>query len=153
MKSLIICDSNHRGNTGMIAKVFAEVLQAPILTSAQARVEKVRENDIVGFGSGIYMGKHSADLLSLADQLPFGSGQKVFIFSTSWSGITHMGENHKALRDKLEAKGYKIVGEFTCKGMATFGPLKFLGGINKGHPDKEEIGLAKLFAEGVKGGN
>lgn len=149
MKTLLICDSQHNGNTEMIARIFAEALDASILKSAVARVERIRENDLVGFGSGIYGGKHSQGLLGLADRLPFGEGQKVFLFSTSWTGLMQMEKNHRLLREKLEAKGYRIVGQFSCKGVARFGPLKLIGGINKGHPDAEELELARMFAEGV----
>ena len=63
-----------------------------------------------------------------------------------------MDKNHKALKDKLRAKDYDVIGNFSCLGSATFGPLKWLGGINKNHPDAEELDLARMFAEGVGSG-
>jgi flavodoxin len=150
MKTLIICDSEHNGNTKKVAEVMAKELGAEIVESAKVEAGDLGQYDMVGLGSGIYMGKHSASLLSLADKLPFGNGKKVFIFSSSWSGIKDIEKNHKALKEKLEAKDYEIVGNFSCLGWSTFGPLKFFGGVNKHHPDAEELELARMFAEGVK---
>jgi len=149
MKTLIICDSNHVGNTKKIADVMAEELSAKVVVSSVVEAGALGEYDLVGFGSGIYMGKHDKALLSLVDKLPFGSGKKVFIFSTSWTGIKQMEKNHEILRAKLQSKNYNIIGSFSCLGKAMFGPLKLFGGINKNHPDAEEMELAKMFACGV----
>lgn len=149
MKTLIICDSKHLGNTKKVAEVMAEELNAIIVESAKVQAGDLGQYDLVGFGSGIYMGKHDQSLLGLADKLPFGNGKKIFIFSTSWTGLGQMEKNHKLLADKLRAKDYNIVGNFSCLGMATFGPLKWFGGINKNHPDSEEMELAKMFVRGV----
>ncbi|MDD3006372.1 MAG: flavodoxin family protein [Candidatus Pacebacteria bacterium] len=152
MKTLIICDSKHRGNTRKIADVMAEALGATIVGSDKVQAGDLGQYDLVGFGSGIYMGKHDQNLLSLVDKLPFGSGKKVFLFSSSLKGLVQMDKNHKALKDKLRAKDYDVIGNFSCLGSATFGPLKWLGGINKNHPDAEELDLARMFAEGVGSG-
>jgi flavodoxin len=151
MKTLIVCDSVHKGNTRKIAEMFSAVLGGEILTSAKTPVEIVREYDLVGFGSGIYFSKHHKQLLNLVDTLPFGSDQRVFIFSTRGAGDdSKVGKLHSALREKLEAKGYKIVGEFSCRGLDMFGPFKLVGGLNKGHPDAEDLEAARRFAEGLK---
>jgi len=149
MKTLIICSSKHLGNTRKIAEAMAGELEATIVSPDKVQAGDLGQYDLVGFGSGIYIGKHDQSLLSLADKLPFGSGKKVFLFSTSWSGIVHMEKNHKMLADKLAAKDYETVGNFSCLGHAVFGPLKFIGGVNKNHPDAEEIELARMFACGV----
>lgn len=152
MKTLIICDSVHMGNTRRIAEVFAAVLGATIISSSKVDAGRLGEYDLVGFGSGIYGGRHGKELLSLVDRLPFGGGHKVFIFSTSMKGITQMQKNHKALFDRLQSKGFQVVGNFSCQGAATFGPLKWFGGINKDHPNAEELELARMFAEGLGSG-
>lgn len=152
MKTLIVCDSVHMGNTQKIAEVFAKVLGATVIPSSEVEVSRLSEYDLVGFGSGIYMGKHNKALLGLVDRLPFGSGRKVFIFSTSWSGLVKIEKNHKELADKFLSKDFKIVGNFSCLGATTFGPLKWFGGINKKHPDAEELELARMFAEGMRSG-
>jgi len=152
MKTIIICDSIHWGNTRKVAEVMAKALGADVVESDKVRAGDLGEYDLVGFGSGIYMGKHGEALLKLADKLPFGSRKKVFIFSTSWTGLMQMDKNHRLLSEKLSDKDYDVVGNFSCKGMATFGPLKWFGGINKNHPDAEELELARMFAEGMASG-
>lgn len=37
------------------------------------------------------------------------------------------------------------MGEFSCKGFDTFGLFKLIGGISKGHPDKNDLDNAKTF--------
>jgi len=149
MKTLIVCDSREGGNTRRIAEAFAKFLDAPVVSSAQARVERIREFDLVGFGSGIFGGRHGKELLAFIDRLPFGEGQKAFIFSTGWMGLARMEKNHRLLREKLEAKGYKITGQFSCKGSVRRLGVNLMG---KGHPDAEELELARMFAEGVGSG-
>jgi flavodoxin len=43
-----------------------------------------------------------------------------------------------------------MVGEFHCKGWDTYGPLKLVGGHNKGQPNEEDLKNAEIFAESVK---
>ena len=47
----------------------------------------------------------------------------------------------------MAKKGFRIIGEFSCKGYDTFGPLKFIGGINKGKPDEKDLKRAREFAK------
>ena len=46
----------------------------------------------------------------------------------------------------------RIVGEFSCKGFDTFGPFKLIGGISKGHPDKNDLDNAKAFFKELEKG-
>jgi hypothetical protein len=50
-----------------------------------------------------------------------------------------MFKDHAALREKLRAKGYDVVGEFGCAGFNTNSFLKLFGGINKGRPDDRDL--------------
>jgi flavodoxin len=70
MKSLLVLFSYHHKNTKKIANVFARVLDAHIKTPQQINPEELQEYNLIGFGSGIYGGKHHEDLLDLADKLP-----------------------------------------------------------------------------------
>ncbi len=47
-------------------------------------------------------------------------------------------------------KTFEIIGEFSCLGLDTIGPLKLVGGINKGHPDEKDLDDARKFAIGLK---
>ena len=154
MKTLIICTAIHHGNTEKISKVMAEVLDAEVVKPWEVSREELTSYDMVGFGSGIFYWKHHRALLKLADDLPAGDasllsdtqGKKAFIFSTAGFPA---GFFHRALKKKLTAKGYEIISEFSCKGWDSWGPYKFIGGINKGRPNEGDVEKATEFARGL----
>jgi len=151
MKTLLVLVSYHHHNTEKIANVFANVLDAPIKTPQQVKPEELEAYGLIGFGSGIYSGKHHADLLDLADNLPQVTDKKAFIFSTSAiTSEAKIAKDHALLKEKLQSKGYVIVGEFSCKGFNTNSFLKLFGGMNKGRPDAEDLKNAEEFASRLK---
>ena len=151
VRTLLILFSYHHNNTGKIAKVFAQVLEAEIKTPQQIDPEELLEYDLIGFGSGIYGAKHHETLLELADKLPEATGRKAFIFSTSAIlGAHKVREDHSALREKLESKGYMILDEFACKGFNTNSFLKYFWGMNKGRPNAGDLEQAEEFARKLK---
>jgi len=157
-KVLIICKSVHHNNTKKIAEAMAEVLDAEIKKPSEVDIEEVGKYDLIGFGSGIYWGKHHPDIFKIVDQLIESSGNKAFLFSTSGTSnagnflhnIRHLVSHfHVHLRRELKNRGIKIIGEFSCRGFDTAGPLKQIGGISKGRPNKEDLENAKDFARGI----
>jgi len=158
MKTLIIYLSVHHGNTEKIAKAMAEVLDAKLAKPSEIDVNEVSEYDLVGFGSGIYFGKHQVNLLNFVDALPSFKGKKAFIFSTSGAsnalnfiinfryGVLHF---HEHLRKRLLKKGFKIVGEFNCRGYDDYGLFKLIGGIAKGRPNDRDLENARSFAQSL----
>ena len=151
MKTLLILYSYHHMNTEKVAKVFAKVLDAQIKTPQQVSPEGLMEYDLIGFGGGIYGAKHHELLLELVDKLPQVNNKKAFIFSTSAiMGKEKVAEDHSLLREKLQSKGYIIVDEFACKGYNTNSFLKYLGGMNKGRPNAEDLEHAEEFAQNLK---
>lgn len=151
MNTLIILFSYHHNNTEKIAKVFAKVLDAQIKTPQQTNPRELQEYKIIGFGAGIDSGKHYKPLLDFADKLPQVENKPAFIFSTAGiTGKKKLAKDHSALREKLEAKGYKIVDEFQCKGFNTNVFLKYFGGMNKERPNEEDLKNAETFAEKLK---
>ena len=150
MKTLIIYKSIHHGNTEKIAKVIADVLEAKLVKPEELDINMVAENDLVGFGSGIYYGKHHKDLLNVVNNLSSVKNKKAFIFSTSGTGEKSINRNHRFLKGKLMAKGFTIVGEFSCRALDSFTLLKLIGGINKGKPDGNDFRKAEDFARSLK---
>ncbi len=151
MKSLLVLFSYHHKNTEKIADVFVKVLDAQIKTPQQINPEELQEYSLIGFGSGIYGGKHYQLLLDLADTLPQVTNRKAFIFSTSaMTGEAKVAKDHSLLREKLQSKGYMIVDEFSCKGFNTNSFLKYFGGMNKGRPNAEDLKHAEEFAQNLK---
>ncbi len=158
MKSLLVLFSYHHKNTEKIANVFAKVLDAQIKTPQQIHPEELQEYGLIGFGSGIYDDKHAKPLLNLADKLPQVTNKKAFIFSTCGAPDVaideeqfeeYVTENHSSLREKLQSKGYMIVDEFACKGFNTNSFMKYLGGMNKGRPNAEDLKNAEEFAKHI----
>lgn len=147
IKCLIIAYSYHHNNTAKIAYVFSEVLHAKVKTPEQVILEELQEYDLIGFGAGIDSGRHYKPLLDFVDRLPEVNKKAGFIFSTSaMQGETKVKKDHSLLRQKLESKGYTIVGEFSCKGFNTNSFLKYIGGMNKNRPNSEDLKNAKEFA-------
>ena len=70
MKTLIVCVSEHHGNTKKIADAMAAVLDAEVSHPDDVNVEELGDYDLIGLGSGIAFGKHYKRLLELVDALP-----------------------------------------------------------------------------------
>jgi flavodoxin len=150
-RAILVLVSYHHKNTEKVAKVMARGLDAPIVSPQDVRIEDLALNTLIGFGSGIYDGRHHIALLEFADRLPMAEGKKAFLFSTSaMVGDDKVAKDHSALREKLQGRGYEIVGEFACKGLNTNSLLKYFGGMNKGKPDAEDLAKAEEFARGLK---
>ena len=151
VKSLVIVFSYHHGNTAKIAKAMANVLGAEVKTPEQVLPEKLREYDLIGFGSGIYSATFGPAILTLADRLSSAAGKKAFLFSTYGApafAVTQnfVADNHAEMREKLKLKGYTVIGEFGCAGWNTNSFLAYFGGINKGRPDAGDLANAEAFA-------
>jgi len=156
VKSLVIVFSYHHNNTEKIANSCANVLGAEVKTPQQVKPEEIVEYDLVGFGSGIYSATFDPSVLDLADRLPNTAGKKAFLFSTYGAPAfianrEFIEKNHQQIREKLQAKGYTIIGEFGCAGWNTNSFLRFFGGLNKGRPNAEDLRNAEEFARSVKG--
>ena len=149
MKTLVICFSYHHNNTAKIASVFATTLNAEVKKPQEVDPNGLSDYDLIGFGSGIYFGKHHKSLLELADKLPQVTDKKAFIFSTSGRTGESAAKFHNQLREKLKSKGFMIAGEFNCAGLDTYGLMKIVGGLNKERPSQEDIKKAESFAQSL----
>ena len=148
-KSIIFLYSYHHMSTKKIGIAIGGKINAKII-----EIDKINEQitfeeyDLIGFGAGIDSGKHYPLMLKFVENLPNNSNKKAFIFSTS--GVytdKKMFKDHKALRAILESKGFKIIGEYGCKGFNTNSILKLFGGMNKGYPNSDDILNAEKFGE------
>ncbi len=144
MRTLIVYVSVHHGNTERVARAMAEALNAEIVTPDEINPGEVVRYDMVGFGSGIYFLKHHKKIIQFARKLPHGT-HRAFIFSTRGSFPRWIC--HAALKKALVSRGWTIVDEFSCRGYDTYGPLKYIGGINRGKPNERDLENARAFAE------
>jgi Flavodoxins len=76
MKTLIIYISIHHGNTEKVAKAMTEVLNAKLVKPYEVDTTTLSRYDLIGFGSGIYFGKHHENLLRFVDSLPMQENKK-----------------------------------------------------------------------------
>jgi len=151
IKTVLIVDSTHHHNTEKVARAMAEVLNTIVKSPKDVTIEEVLTYDLIGFGSGIYSAKHALSLLALADSLPPQASKKAFLFSTSAIvSKSKVVADHRALRIKLQTKGFILLDEFSCLGFNTNSFLKFFGGMNKGRPNGEDLQNAKRFVETLK---
>ncbi len=154
MKTLIIYESSHHGNTKKVAERISKVLNAKLSRSVEILNLDILDNyDLIGFGSGYYGTGMHKDLLSLIDRLSSMKNKKAFIFNTSGAGEKNLVKNQSKVREKLTEKGFKIVGQFACKGFITWGPFKIFGGRNKGRPNEEDLKKAEEFGNSLKNYN
>lgn len=152
MKAIIVYESIHHGNTEKVARAIAEALGADLKKASKVEAKELTKYDLIGFGSGIYYGRHHKNIFDLLKHLPYQKGRKVFIFSTSGIRKLPLINNfNKPLEKKLKDKGFEIVGIFDCRGWDTYPFIvKPFGGISKGRPNSRDIEDAKEFAERVK---
>jgi flavodoxin len=143
LKTLIIYESVHHGNTEKIAKAMAEILKANMVKAKDVSSNMLKDYDLIGFGSGIFYGEMHKNILNLVDKLNEFQDKKAFVFSTS--GMGRLNYNN-TVKEKLKEKGFNVVGSFSCRGFDTFGPFKLVGGIAKGRPNDKDIKKAKDFA-------
>lgn len=141
MKILIVVSSEHRENTLKIAEAMSEA--APVTVTDLDNVEKynLQEYDIVGFGSGIYYGKHSKKLIKLALNATYGD--YCFVFCTS--GSKKFDAYNAKFAKMLENRGKTVLGSFGCLGLDKFFIFALFGGLNKTHPDIDDFEAAQQF--------
>jgi len=149
MRTLIIYHSEHHGNTENIAKAIGSATNAELVKSENLNPDDVEiilsEYDIIGFGSGIYNGKHHKSIFNLISVLPENLNKKVFIFSTS--GVDALSHGyHNSLKNVLNSKGINVIGEFNCLGFDT---AITSSGINHGKPDEKDLEDARRFVKNL----
>jgi len=141
---LVIYQSIHHGNTLKVANVIAKQLNADIKKHSEVKPSDFNKYDIIGFGSGIYNGKHHISLFNLIKNIEAQKNKKTFIFSTASICSKKM---HESFRQELLSKGFSIIDEFICRGFINYSFIKyFFGGLNKKKPNKNDLEKAKDFA-------
>ena len=145
-KTVIFCYSIHHGNTKKIAEAAAERCCAELVMLPCKETPVLKDYELVGFASGIYMSNFGRPVLELAEKLDGLEGKDCFTMYTSGAPS---GKLDKAIVKTLEKRGAHIVGRFNCRGFDTVGPFKLVGGMQKGHPDDADIENAVSFCKGL----
>lgn len=140
----IVVLSVHHGNTQKIAQAIARPLNAVVMSPVQATSENLAKFDLVGFGSGIYFGRHHVTMRQLVNTMQHVPPLS-FVFSTA--GLPFLFPLfHWSLKHALLRQASRVVGEFTCRGWDTVGPLLLFRGINRHHPNESDLQRATQFA-------
>ncbi len=140
----IVLISKHHGNTRQVAEAIAAVRSGRLFSPAEARQEDLSRYALVGFGSGIYYGRHDRELLKFVEDcraLP----SRAFVFSTAGTPMFYRWY-HGALRRRLASRNVAVVDEFACRGWDSFGPLAWFGGLFRKRPNAADLQAAADFA-------
>ena len=146
MKSLIVCVSTSHGNTRRVADRMAEVLHADVVEPEAVDADRLGEYDLVGFGSGIYFMRVHLRMSRLLGLLPHVDGVRAFTFFTSGAAELPLMGYRRPIQRRLVSKGFRVLDSFSCRGFDTVGPLRCVGGLNKGRPNVRDLDLAAAFA-------
>ena len=145
MKTAIVYKSVHHQNTKKVAEVISNCLEGDMFDLNDFHPQKIQEYDLIGFGSGIYYNKPHKSMRKFLEGLNKVTGKDAFTFITSGDG-----RPNNWLSKQLTGKGFNILANFNCKGFDTVGPFKLIGGLNKGHPNEDDLLRAEVFAKKVK---
>ena len=149
MRALVVCVSISEGNTKRVADAIAGVLGTEAVEPEDVAPNAVAGYDMVGIGSGIYGMMFHARLWRFARSLPKVEGTPVFLFATSGSPEVLWRPAVLILSRLLRGKGYRVVGMFSCRGFDNLGPMRLVGGLNKGKPSEGDLEAARAFASGL----
>lgn len=142
MKILLIIKSTHQQNTLKIAEAMSEVAPLTFVELENVKNYNLKDYDIVGFGSGIYYGKHDKELIKFVESL---NNEPSYNFVISTSGSKNYDKYNKSLIKLLESKNKTVLGSFGCKGHDKFFIFGLFGGINKGRPNEADLDAAQQF--------
>ena len=140
MKIAICYYSSHHQNTLTVLQAMAKECEVDLLDVSGGKTPDLQQYDCVGFASGIYGFEFHPSVISSMQSLP----QEKPVFFVYTYGLAK-GKGATEAKKIAQQKHCAILGEFSCKGFDTFGPLKAIGGISKGHPNAEELQAARAF--------
>ena len=149
LKTVILYRSKHHGNTkklvDAVAAAHPEVDVIDVAALGKNEYPDLSAYTIIAFASGIYYGKFDKDVLRVADHC-LRDGDNVIGFMTFGGGDKFNG---KDLDGVCRLKLATLVSIYGCPGFDTFGPFKFVGGMNKGRPNDEDVAGAVAFYERI----
>ena len=133
----IVYSSTHHGNTEKVLNKIKEKFPETVLIKAgDFNPDDFNRYEAIGFASGIFYLKFAKPVDKLFKRALASGVQKLFFIYTA--GAVNAGFE-KSLRSKTEQSGKICMGIFGCKGFDTFGPLKLIGGLNKGRPNEDDF--------------
>ncbi|MCK2244535.1 MULTISPECIES: flavodoxin family protein [unclassified Crossiella] len=150
MQAIIVCTSVSHGNTRRVAEAMGQVLDARVVAPDQVDPATLADYDLVGFGSGIFLGSFHAQLREFVQALPVQRRRHAFVFATSGFPEAGFQRFSRPLAKVLRDKGFAVADTFSCRGFDTWLPFKLVGGVRKGRPDAADLVAAREFADGLR---
>jgi len=141
LKVAIAYYSQHHGNTKKLLDAIKNLGDVKLINVVECKEADLSVYDIIGFASGTYFAKFSKAVIEFAkNNLP--DKKQVFLIYTY--GVKR--DYTKGMKRIIEEKSCRLLGSYGCRGFDTFGPLKLIGGIAKGHPDENDLkGAIEFF--------
>ena len=143
MKTAIIYYSKHHNNTKKVLDAIADKNEVKLIDALENESYDLSEYDFIGFASGIYYSKFHKSVLKFAENNLPENKKVFFIYTCGAKKDTYT----KAIREIVSKKSAEVLDEYGCLGFDTFGPFSLVGGIAKGHPDKNDCDNAVKFFE------
>lgn len=145
MNTIILYASHHHGNTKRLVDAIAEQFSVAAADVENQGLPNLSEYDCIGFASGIEFGKFYKSVVNAA-KLLMCEGKSVFFLFTCGQVKKTLG---KELRALAQERNCRVLGSFGCRGYDTYGPWKLVGGINKSHPNQQDIANAIAFYRSI----
>lgn len=135
MKTIIVYESKHHGNTYKLVEVIANRNVVDTVNVRNAEIVNLAKYDRIGFASGIAYSKPYKNIMTYAQEnMPVD--KEVFFLYTC--GRMHP-KYELTMKELAESRNCKFLGSYSCPGYDTYGPFKLIGGINKSRPDKRDL--------------
>lgn len=141
-QAVILYASIHHQNTLKLVRAVAERIHADTVDLLNDAQPDLTGYSCVFLASGIYFNTLHRSLLDFIGRTAF-DGKKVCILYTC--GLRYRDYARPVAR-LLARQGAAYAGSFGCRGFDTYGLLKRLGGIAKGHPDAADLEKVAAFA-------
>jgi menaquinone-dependent protoporphyrinogen IX oxidase len=142
----VVVYATRSGNTKKVAEAVASELNCPCLQiTSDSSTVRIDEYDTVFIGTGIYKGQPHQDLLNYLQTMRVNGKKRFTLFMTCFGWDKNVADKNVigTLKVALEANGQRMIdNHFSCFGGG-------LGFVKRGHPDAEELYLAKKWAREI----
>ena len=142
-KIVLIYASTHHGNTRKLAEAISSRYKITLIDAVRQETADLSGYDLIGFASGIDFGRFYEPVERFLERnLP--DGKRVFFLYTCAKPDDRFTGR---MREKALQRNAILLGTYGCRRYNTYGPLKLIGGMNKGHPTAEELDGAIRFVK------
>ncbi|MDY2777852.1 MAG: hypothetical protein SOU51_05685 [Collinsella sp.] len=139
MKTMILYRSKHHGNTKKLVDAILEahpdVEAIDVATLGKNEYPDLSDYALIGVASGIYHSNIDRDLARVLSNV-LHDGHIVFALLTYGGSSKWYGKDIDGI---CRMKRATFLTSYGCLGFDTWGPFKFTGGMQKGHPTAEEV--------------